>query len=179
MPGDRALYLREKSQILKFGNENAFNGKGNAEERKKNHYIKFQLGSSLEKMRDVMKKVTIFLETLNEKAIKMETNQEGPFADYIHYVEKTFDYLTKKGKKIIFACQPKWCDTVQQRMVRQLVYEKYQDQVNYVRLEDSVEKNDKSLWMGGWHLSAKGNYKLAKAILPHLNKALNQENFIP
>lgn len=167
-------YLSEKTMILKYGIENlnnAYSGKVDDETARKEHPVKFQLGLTMGKLSDLMKRVNNKLNESNLMAEESIRKGENPFVPYIAYLTKTFDWLISHDKKIIYACQPGLYNSVQQRLVRDLIKRKFADKVLYVNLSDAVDLSDEKLCFDGVHLTAAGNAVIARSLLPVVQNA--------
>lgn len=163
------IYLYEKSLILKYGIKNlekVYSGNGDEKQASKDNPIKFQLGASLNQMREVYLAINKKFASFEEQAAQMNKKNLKPYEQYIEYLIKTFDRLLQKNKKIIYICglDKGMADSLQQKLVRKLINERYLNKVKYIDLSPIIDIKNKSFAFDGMHLSREGNEIIAKNI---------------
>jgi lysophospholipase L1-like esterase len=169
------LYLAEKGAMMMYGRKNLdrwYRG----DKPPKQTGIRFSMGLALNKMDKLISWVNSALVASDREAQAMIRSQKGkPFGAYLVYLAKTLDWLLSHHKKVIVVCQPGWYNTVQQRLVRELLRTKYGDRVVYLNLSSAVSIKDKSLCYDGMHLTPKGNRLLAGHMVAAVIAALEKK----
>ncbi|MFM7022256.1 MAG: hypothetical protein ACKOXB_04705 [Flavobacteriales bacterium] len=88
-------------------------------------------------------------------------NNKKPYGEYLNYLEQTLTYLSTNNIKTFYVCQPKSYNSIQQKLVRQLIAQKFKGKVKYISLSDAIENMD-DFSFDSMHLTAEGNRKIAK-----------------
>ncbi|MBF0312087.1 MAG: hypothetical protein HQK52_01655 [Oligoflexia bacterium] len=161
------LYLSEKTKILKYGVENldkAYLGQMDDQEAKKTNPVRFRVGMALDEVHGLFSQITDKVNHYEKEARKIQDANQKPYAEYLSYLSRSFDWLIARHKIVLYISNPGSPNRIKQELVEAMIKEQYSDRVFYLDLSLAVDVKDKSLCLDGMHLSPNGNEIVAAKI---------------